>query len=159
MSEAASASAVTSAIPEAAPASPDPKPLVVVVEDNKVLFKTYEMMFQNMKELRGFHFAGFESARAALEWLSGLPGNVKPAVLILDWMMDGVNGMDVLVKVRAEPRWSGVPVIMATSNRQRDGVALAMSKGATDYMVKPIQTRVLVGKLEKLLSPKEADKA
>jgi two-component system chemotaxis response regulator CheY len=147
MSEAANPATETSAIPEAAPALPDPKPLVVVVEDNKVLFKTYEMMFQNVKELRGFHFAGFENAQSALDWLNGLPENVKPAVLILDWMMDGMNGLDVLVKVRADPRWSGVPAIMATSNRQRDGVAMAMAKGATDYMVKPIQTRVLVSKL------------
>lgn len=136
----------------------DPAPeklLVVLVEDSRVLRLTYQNMFAMTAELHDYRLVMHEGAWKALEWLNQLPEVETPALFILDWMMEGMNGLDLLVEIRKNARWRETPVIMATSASERGKVMLACSKGATDYIVKPIQSAVLVKKLRKLRYPSD----
>jgi CheY-like chemotaxis protein len=128
------------------------RPKILIVEDNKVLSMTYQQMFLTVKELKEFQLVLCENAWTAMEWLNALPEGERPAVAIVDWMMEGMNGLDLLDAMKRNPRWKDVPVIMVTSANKRDMVALACSKGVDDYLLKPIQTQVLVKKLQILLS-------
>jgi DNA-binding response OmpR family regulator len=131
---------------------------VLIVEDNKVLTMTYQQMFRTQKELKELEPVFFASAFLALEWLTKTPEDDLPAAAILDWMMDGMNGMDLLHELKKSARWSAIPVIMATSNADRAQVMMACSMGISDYIVKPVASRLLVQKLGKALesAPKPA---
>lgn len=129
------------------------RPVVLVVEDNKILVKTYEQMFNSVKELKAFRLACFEDAWSAMEWLNAVGAGEAPAAILLDWMMEGMTGMDMLVAIRKDPQLARIPVIMATAKMGRLEVAQALARGANDYMVKPINTKILVQKLGRLTAP------
>lgn len=129
------------------------RPVVVVVEDNKVLVKTYEQMFNSVKELKAFRLACFADAWSAMEWLNAIGVGEAPAAILLDWMMEGMTGIDMLVAIRKDPQLAHIPVIMATAKMGRLEVAQALARGANDYMVKPINTKILVQKLAKVTAP------
>lgn len=126
------------------------RPVVVVVEDNKVLMKTYEQMFDSVKELRPYRLAAFETAWGAMEWMNAMGPDESPAAIVLDWVMEGMSGLDMLVAIRKDPQLAHIPVLMATAKMGRLEVAEALARGANDYMVKPVNTKILIQKLEKL---------
>jgi DNA-binding response OmpR family regulator len=74
-------------------------------------------------------------------------------------MLDGMSGMDMLVALRKDPQFARIPVIMATAKTGRLEVAEALARGANDYIVKPINTRILVQKLAKLSLPASGAKS
>lgn len=133
------------------------KPIILVVEDNKTLASTYNQMFLTVRELKAYRVVLFESAWLALEWLNALTEAEKPAAAILDWMMEGMSGLDLLETMRKHEQWKDIPVIMVTSNSQRAKVSQACAVGVDDYLLKPLQTKVLVKKLQNLLSSPAAD--
>ena len=58
-----------------------------------------------------------------------------PDLVILDWMMPGMSGIDVCRALRADPRTKDVPVLMLTSKAQEGDIDQAFTAGANDYMV------------------------
>ena len=73
-----------------------------------------------------------------------------PDLVILDWMMPGLSGLEVCRAFRADPRGSGVPVLMLTSKAHEADIDQAFSAGADDYMVKPFRGRELVSRVRAL---------
>jgi DNA-binding response OmpR family regulator/phenylpyruvate tautomerase PptA (4-oxalocrotonate tautomerase family) len=61
----------------------------------------------------------------------------NPAVIILDIMMPGIDGFEVLNKLRSSPKTQGKPVIMLTQKRETETIERAEHRGATDYIMKP----------------------
>jgi len=71
-----------------------------------------------------------------------------PVELILaDWNMPNLDGLELLKKIQDDPRFSNIPYIMVTADNDRDHVLEVLSTGVTDYMVKPIIVDVLVKKI------------
>ena len=104
---------------------------------------------------RGYTVLTAESGPAALEMI----GANRVDAVLLDVMMPGMSGLDVLRRVRHRHDPTDLPVIMATAKMGRLEVAEALARGASDYMVKPINTKVLVQKLAKLVAPPAEAKA
>ena len=77
-----------------------------------------------------------------------LVSEIDPDVIVLDLMMPGVSGMEVLEKVREK---SNVPVLLLTALNSEDNVVLGLRKGADDYMVKPFSGPELAARVEALL--------
>lgn len=73
-----------------------------------------------------------------------------PDLVILDWMMPGMSGIDVCRAIRADPRTKDVPVLMLTSKAQEGDIDQAFTAGADDYMVKPFRGRELVSRVRAL---------
>lgn len=73
-----------------------------------------------------------------------------PDLVILDWMMPGMSGIDVCRALRADPRTKDVPVLMLTSKAQEGDIDQAFTAGANDYMVKPFRGRELVSRVRAL---------
>ncbi len=74
-----------------------------------------------------------------------------PDVVILDWMMPRLTGLEVCVGLRSEPSTQQVPVILLTAKAQEADVQRGFAAGADDYIVKPFSPRELASRVEALL--------
>ncbi len=82
---------------------------------------------------------GFQAVRMAAEQ--------KPALVLMDWNMPNMNGIDALKKMKASPITSAIPVIMVTSESEKGHILEAVKAGATNYVVKPFTLDVIREKL------------
>jgi DNA-binding response OmpR family regulator len=71
-----------------------------------------------------------------------------PDLLVLDWMLPGLNGLEVLRRVRQD---SAVPVLMLTARGEETDRVLGLEVGADDYLTKPFSMRELVARVRALL--------
>lgn len=78
-------------------------------------------------------------------------GGSDPDVVILDYTLPGITGMEILRQLRLLPHASDTPVMMLTSKGGRLLKSRAEQTGADDYMVKPFQPQELVRRVEALL--------
>jgi DNA-binding response OmpR family regulator len=74
----------------------------------------------------------------------------KPQIILLDIDMPGMNGYEVLEKLKENPDTSGIPVIMCTTKKRAEDIEKAYATGADDYLVKPFEQYELIGKIRKL---------
>ncbi len=86
-------------------------------------------------------------ARSGEEALAALDRAV-PDLVLLDYMMPHMDGPEVLRRMRAVPRLRDMPVIMLTASTHRDHVNAALTAGATDYITKPFDRRLLLTRIE-----------
>ena len=77
---------------------------------------------------------------------------LKPDVLLLDWMMPKLSGIEVLLQLRANPETAAIPVIMLTARAQESEIERGFAAGADDYIVKPFNPRELQSRVEALLA-------
>ncbi len=77
-------------------------------------------------------------------------------LVVADWLMPGVDGLELLGRMRESPRHEATPFIMITGAPDRDVVAKAMALNVTDFMLKPINASVLKQKILKALGPRLA---
>jgi two-component system chemotaxis response regulator CheY len=73
-------------------------------------------------------------------------------VVVADWLMPGVNGLELLKKMREDERFAATPFIMITGVPDKQVVVEAMKLNVTDFMIKPIDGSVLKQKILKALS-------
>jgi len=95
---------------------------------------------------------GFEVEHAA----SGNEGELRlmenpPDLVILDWMLPGVSGIELCRRLRAREETKVLPVIMLTARGQEDERIRGLSTGADDYIVKPFSVPELVARIRALL--------
>jgi twitching motility two-component system response regulator PilH len=74
----------------------------------------------------------------------------KPDLVLMDVVMPGKNGFQVTRAITRDPRFAGVPVIMCTSLGQETDKVWGLRQGATDYLVKPVNTDDLLTKIRAL---------
>jgi CheY-like chemotaxis protein len=93
---------------------------------------------------------GFEVEQAVdgLDALAKLARMRELAVVLLDWTMPGMDGIEVLRRVRADPGVADVPVVLVATDGELPFVEEALSAGASEYLMKPFDAH---GLLEKLL--------
>lgn len=84
-----------------------------------------------------------------LEGLQALKDNPDVALILTDWNMPNMNGLDFLTKVRET---SKTPTIMITTEAEKQNVVTAIKAGANNYIVKPFTPEVLSEKLGPFLS-------
>jgi two-component system chemotaxis response regulator CheY len=87
-----------------------------------------------------------ENGKKALQLLEA--NNVS--LILLDWNMPEMNGIEFLKTVRAMPDYKNLPIIMVTSEASKYNVVEALQTGATDYIVKPIRAKIFLEKLSEI---------
>jgi two-component system chemotaxis response regulator CheY len=100
------------------------------------------------RTLKGLGFEVREAAngREALEIIAA---EQTPVNLVLaDWNMPEVNGLELLKQLRQKPELSSMVVIMVTTETELDQMAAALEAGANEYVMKPFTKEILVEKLE-----------
>lgn len=76
-------------------------------------------------------------------------------ILITDWNMPEMNGLDLVKKVRGDQRFIDMPIIMVTTEGGKAEVITALKAGVNNYIVKPFTPQVLKEKLEAVLGVNE----
>ena len=74
--------------------------------------------------------------------------NDCPDIVLLDVLMPGMSGLEVLAAIRATRNMTELPVLMVTALSAEDDIVRALELGANDYLVKPIQPEVMLARLE-----------
>jgi EAL domain-containing protein (putative c-di-GMP-specific phosphodiesterase class I)/DNA-binding response OmpR family regulator len=123
------------------PSSPAPseRPVVVVADDDQAI----RSFFRAALERAGFAVLPASNGRRALELVRTNPVDV----LVLDLDMPGLNGLETLRELRADPLFRTLPVIVATgSSVEADRVA-GLDQGADDVVVKPLSVAELVARV------------
>mgnify|MGYP002401224238 CR=1 FL=1 len=112
---------------------------VLVVDDNEALRDNLAEALQ----LEGFTVAVAPNAEAALDQLAKEP---PPRVVLLDYMLPGISGADLLARIRKDPRLAGVRVVMTTGSV---GIR-SLTASADAILMKPFGVRELLVALKKV---------
>ena len=113
---------------------------ILVVDDERNLVK----LLRGYLEREGFEVHEALDGNAALE----VARSVDPDVVILDWMLPGLDGVEVLRELR---RFSEAYVIMLTARTEEVDRIVGLSTGADDYLVKPFSPGELVARVRAML--------
>jgi CheY-like chemotaxis protein len=106
-----------------------------------------------MLRTEGYEVIEAEDGFAALEMLRSGP---RPEMILLDVMMPGLNGWQVYEKIREEPEWADIPVVMLTALAQRADVERAVQLGVDGYLTKPFEPTDLLHTIEETLGENTA---
>ncbi len=118
------------------------KKTVLLVDDEPGILRFLSIKLR----ISGYEVVTASSGEKALE----LVEPTKPDIMLLDIIMPGIDGLQVLRKLRA---FSSVPVIAVSA--RRDAAQKAMTMGASDYLVKPFNPDELVGKIKTIVGKEQ----
>ena len=123
----------------------------LVVDDSRAV----RMMLKRMLMASGFDLVS--EAGHGLEALERLAEGPLPDVMLVDWNMPEMNGIDLLRSIRATAEYRQIPAVMVTTETEASQVVRALAAGASDYVMKPFTRDVIMEKLELLgvLTPQD----
>lgn len=78
-------------------------------------------------------------------------GDEMPDLVLLDWMLPGMSGIDVCRLIRARPETQGLPIVMLTARGEETEMLRGLSTGADDYIVKPFSMPELLARIRTVL--------
>ncbi len=81
----------------------------------------------------------------------GMLRGALPDLILLDWMLPGMSGIDFARRVRADHRLKGVPIIILTARTEERDKVLGLDIGADDYITKPFSPRELMARIKAVL--------
>ena len=122
-------------------------PVVLVVDDDEKLLK----MLQRTLTYEGMDVFAANDGLTALEQVRSR----CPDVIVLDWMMPGMDGMEVIQHLRSEGNQAGI--LMLTARDAVESRVQGLDRGADDYLVKPFAPAELVARLRALLRRSGSD--
>lgn len=116
---------------------------VLVVEDEEALVTllTYNL------EVEGYQVVASRSGEEAMSLIR----DEQPDLVVLDWMLPGVAGIEICRRIRAGAETKALPVIMLTARGEEGDRLRGLSTGADDYMVKPFSVAELLARIKALL--------
>ncbi len=112
------------------------RPCALVVEDEPILLRLLEL---NLR-LGGFDVVSCASGEEALEAAVARP----PDVVVLDVALPGIDGFEVLRRLRGAPATADVPIVIATAQAQDEDVRRGYALGVQGYVTKPFEPPSLV---------------
>ncbi|MBV9252025.1 MAG: phosphate regulon transcriptional regulator PhoB, partial [Acetobacteraceae bacterium] len=119
------------------------KPLVLVVEDEAAL----ATMLRYNLEKQGFRV---EEATDGQEALLRIAEN-QPDLVLLDWMLPVMSGIEVCRQIRRRPATRNLPVIIVTARTEDQDAVRGLDTGADDYITKPFNMEALLARMRALL--------
>lgn len=117
--------------------------MIYCVEDDAGI---RELMLYTLRA-SGFEARGFGDGAALFEALA----EEKPRLILLDLMLPGMGGMEILRRLRGEPSTAAVPVIIATAKGTEYDKVLGLDSGADDYLAKPFGMMEMVSRIRAVL--------
>ena len=103
------------------------------------------ILTKTLKEL-GYEVCEAANGKQALEVMEAEKATVN--LVLADWNMPELNGLELLKRLRQDPELSSLVVIMVTTETELDQMATALEAGANEYVMKPFTKDVLVEKLQ-----------
>ncbi|HXB96678.1 MAG TPA: response regulator [bacterium] len=117
--------------------------LALVVDDSASI----RLLLTHLLQARGFEVKAAPGGLAALERLRRRP---TPDLMVLDWNMPDLGGLEVLSQARAMAGLSGLRVMMATAETDLGQIGVALEAGADEYLMKPFNVNSVYEKLDLL---------
>ena len=118
---------------------------ILVVEDDEASSTIIVRLLKQMG------FTKIIQAENGNEGLSKLYLN-EISLIISDWRMPDMDGLEFFKRAKKEALLEGIPFLMVSAENERGRVAEALKAGVNDYILKPVNLKVLSEKIEKLLS-------
>jgi two-component system phosphate regulon response regulator PhoB len=119
------------------------KPLILVVEDEAPLVT---MLRYNL-EKQGFRVEEAADGQEALTKIA----EVRPDLVLLDWMLPAMSGIEVCRQIRRKPGTRDLPIIMVTARAEDADAVRGLNTGADDYITKPFPMDTLLARIRALL--------
>ncbi len=115
---------------------------ILLVDDSRAV----RSMLRRIVQAHGFdEVVEAENGVAALERLAECGA---PNVMLVDWNMPRMNGLELLRAVRASDEWRDVPVVMVTTETEYDQIVRAFAAGANEYVMKPFTAESILDKFD-----------
>lgn len=116
---------------------------VLVVDDEAPIRE----MISVALEMAGYECIGAESGQDALSIIT----DQKPDMILLDWMMPNMSGVELARRLRKDEVTSDIPIIMLTAKGEEENKVMGLEAGVDDYITKPFSPRELVARLKAVL--------
>jgi two-component system chemotaxis response regulator CheY len=114
----------------------------LVVDDSRAVRM---ILSKTLKDL-GYEVREAANGREALEVIEA--ERTAVTLVLTDWNMPEINGLDLLKRLRQIPQLSSLVVVMVTTETELDQMAAALEAGANEYVMKPFTKDILVEKLQ-----------
>jgi len=118
----------------------DYNPSILVVDDMSSMLRTIHHALHN-----NYNVFLLSKSDVVIDFLL----NNRPDIILLDYLMPGLSGFELIPKIRALPGYKDIPIIIITTEGTVKNVSDAISRGATDFIVKPFEMNELNFKVEK----------
>lgn len=118
-------------------------PLILIVDDEPAI---QEMIRFNLSQ-QGYDTQTADDGEQA--WT--LMNTLRPAVVLLDWMLPRMSGLDLTKRIRADARLRDMPIIMLTARAEERDTVAGLGAGVDDYLTKPFSPRELVARIKAVL--------
>ena len=116
---------------------------ILIVEDEVAIL---ELIALNL------HQSGFNPLRAvSAEIADNLVKNTLPDLIILDWMLPGMDGISFAKRLRANSDTKKIPILMLTAKSEEENKILGLDSGIDDYLTKPFSPKELIARIKALL--------
>ncbi len=120
------------------PDAPEVK-LCLVVDDSRVVRKVARRILEDL----GFGVAEASDGAEGLAWCRG----AMPDLILLDWNMPGMDGLEFVQRLRQEPGGDGPRVVFCSVESDLDRIRMALDAGADEYIMKPFDGDIVASKL------------
>lgn len=121
---------------------------ILIIEDE---FDIREFLTYNLSK-EGYRVNAYENPLEALQFIKNNP----PDLLLTDWLMPGMDGLDVCKTLKMNHKTSHIPIIMITCKSEETDVVTALEIGADDYLIKPFRVKELLVRIKKYLRRNDA---
>lgn len=115
----------------------------LIVDDSRALRRILGDMLRHL----GYDVTEAVNGRDALEHLDD---GISPDVMLVDWNMPEMNGLEFIKRVRAQDRFAETPLMMVTTETEMEQMATALAAGANEYVMKPFGKEMIADKLQLL---------
>jgi len=116
---------------------------ILVVEDDVAI---RDMLCFSLRH-SGFECESVGDAEKGLDWLK----NQQPELILLDWMLPGIDGIEFIRRLRAVESMASIPVIMLTAKGESEDMVKGLSVGADDYINKPFSPPELMARIKAVM--------
>lgn len=118
-------------------------PIILIVEDEPAIREMLHLA------LTRAHFKCEEAAD--VQQAEKCIANRHPDLILLDWMLPGMSGLDFARHLKRQPRTQQIPIVILTAKGQEDDKVKGLDVGADDYVTKPFSVRELVARIKAVL--------
>lgn len=118
-------------------------PLIYVVDDEANIRRLASLALED----QGMEVKGYENGEQLLVALD----RSTPDCILLDWMMPGLDGIQLLHRIRNNEKFKNIPLIMLTAKSEEMDVVMALELGADDYISKPFGIKELPARVRAVL--------
>jgi two-component system, chemotaxis family, chemotaxis protein CheY len=113
----------------------------LIVDDSRPIRRIEKDMLTEL----GFETLDAAHGKEALERLTAEP---LPDVILVDWNMPEMDGLELIKRIRQDVRFSGTMLLMVTTETETDQMLRALTAGADEYLMKPFTKESLIDKLQ-----------